>query len=105
MRLRAKIDDNQNLIVDLLRDSGCQVLSLAPMGRGCADLLVGKEYRRCPTCGETWRLKLLEVKDGSKPPSKRKLTPHQVLFHQNWPVIVVENEIQALQAIQLHSNG
>ena len=44
---------------------------------------------------------LLEVKDGSKPPSERKLTRDQVTWIQNWnaPVYVVKNVTEALEAI------
>lgn len=33
---------------------------------------------------------LIEVKDGSKAPSKRKLTADQAEWHKRWPVAVVE---------------
>lgn len=67
-------------VVDALRAVGCRVVSLAAVGKGLADLLVLN-----PRGG----LRLLEVKDGSKPPSKRKLTPDQAKFHGAWPVEVV----------------
>ena len=74
MRRKAKIDDNQTEIVKGLRAVGCSVESLAAVGKGCPDLLVG--FR-----GVNY---LIEVKDGSKPPSKRKLTPDQVKWHDSW---------------------
>ena len=57
--------------------------SCASMGRGFPDLVVGIH-------GIT---DLVEVKDGSKPPSGRKLTPDQVTFFDNWlgSVRVVNN--------------
>jgi hypothetical protein len=41
------------------------------------------------------------VKDGSKPPSARKLTEDQVKWHAEWrgQVAVVENVEQAIEAI------
>lgn len=90
MRARARVDDNQALIVNTLRRAGCNVLSLAAVGNGCPDLLVHR----------AGRLLMLEVKDGSKVPSKQKLTKHQELFHQQWPVIVVKSEEEAIAAIE-----
>ena len=57
-----------------LRSCGATVHSLATVGDGCPDLLVG------------WRgmTILFEVKDGSKPPSKRRLTQEQVDWHAAW---------------------
>jgi hypothetical protein len=74
MRRAAKIDANQNAIVGMLRGCGATVQSLAATGKGTPDLLVG-------FMGRNW---LIEVKDGSKPPSARKLTPDQVEWHDAW---------------------
>ena len=74
MRRAAKIDANQTAVVQALRQLGATVQSLAAIGDGCPDLLVG--YR-----GQTL---LLEVKDGSKPPSARRLTPDQLAWHGKW---------------------
>lgn len=64
------VDANQKEIVQALEQIGCDVLEIGwPL-----DLLVG--YRR-----RNW---LLEVKDGSKPPSERKLTDDQVQFFNTW---------------------
>jgi Holliday junction resolvase len=91
MRRNAKVDDNQASIVRALRSAGCCCLSLAAVGKGCPDLLV---YR-----ADT--LSLLEIKDGSKIPSRRKLTPLQVEFHKQWPVHVVNDIDEALKAVGL----
>lgn len=69
-----RTDANQSEIVKAYRDLGFSVFSCAPMGKGFPDLVVGKY-------GIT---DLVEVKDGSKPPSGRKLTPDQVVFFNNW---------------------
>lgn len=87
MRRAARIDANHVAVVEALQAVGCRVVSLAAMGKGLADLLVLNPRKR---------LILLEVKDGSKPPSKRKLTPDQVKFHGAWPVVVVTSAAEAV---------
>jgi hypothetical protein len=88
----AKVDANQKAIVAALRQIGCAVISLAPMGRGCPDLLVARH-----NCGNI----LLEVKDGKKPPSRRQLTPDELAFHGSWPgpIAVVDSVESAIRAI------
>ena len=46
---------------------------------------------------------MIEVKDGDKPPSARKLTPDQVTWHEAWrgQVCVVKSVEEALEAIGL----
>lgn len=88
MRRAAKRDDNHADIVSALRRTGCLVLDLGAVGRGCPDLLIRRRVD-----GE---LILIEIKDGSKPPSERKLTPDQVKFHRDWPVRIVESVEDAL---------
>lgn len=91
MRRAAKVDDNQAEIVAALRKIGASVQPLHAVGQGCPDLLVG------------WRgiTSLLEVKDGKKPPSARKLTPDQEKWHAAWmgQVTVVETVEQAILAV------
>jgi hypothetical protein len=69
-----KVDLNQMEIVATLRKIGATVQSLATVGNGCPDLLVG--FR-----GINY---LMEVKDGGKVPSAQKLTPDQVKWHIEW---------------------
>jgi Holliday junction resolvase len=91
-RRAAKVDANQRDIVSALRFAGASVSSLAMVGDGCPDLLVGFE-------GVTW---LMEVKDGSKTPSRRRLGTSQVEFIAAWrgkPIRVVESPSDALLAI------
>ena len=87
----AKIDANQPEIVAALRKLGYGVQSLASVGKGVPDLLVCKGKVNV----------LLEVKDGSKPPSKRVLTPEQVKWHRQWTgrIYVVEYVEDAIQAL------
>ena len=91
MKKYGKVDDNQREIVKALRAAGCEVVSTAAMGGGFPDLLV---YRPSHD-----RLTLIEIKDGNKSPSKRKLTSHQLAFHARWPVNSVHNIDVALQAV------
>lgn len=93
MRRAARVDDNQAEIVAALRRAGCSVCSLAGVGKGCPDLVVGLR-------GVTY---LLEVKDGSKCPSKRRLTAGEQQWHENWRghVAVVSSVDEALDAVGL----
>ena len=89
MRRAAKVDANHQAIVACFKACGARVLSLAGLGDGVPDLLVEKGGR----------LILVEVKDGAKPPSARKLTPDQEKWHAEWsgaPVYVVEDIEQAV---------
>ena len=91
MRRAARIDDNQRAIVAALRAAGAEIVSTAAMGEGFPDLLALRGSQ----------IFMLEVKDGSKPPSRQRLTPHQVNFKKRWPVHVVTCEEEALRAIGL----
>ena len=84
MRLRGRIDANQREIVAVLRAYGATVESLANIGGGCPDLLVG------------WRDKtyLIEVKDGKKPLSAQQLTPDEEGWIERWtggPVTILSS--------------
>lgn len=89
MRRAAKVDRNQPEIVAALRKAGALVQPLHSIGQGFPDLLVC--FRGV--------LSLIEVKDGSLPPSGRALTADQVEFHRVWPVTVVNDVDEALVAI------
>ena len=86
MRRAAKVDRNQGDIVTDLRAAGATVESLATLGKGRPDLLVG--YR-----GVNW---LLEVKV-----DKGKLTPDQEAWHPTWrgQVAIVRSADEALRVI------
>lgn len=75
MRKFGRVDRNQKSLVAQLRCiPGVTVFSTATIGNGFADLAVG--YK-----GRTF---LFEVKDGSKPPSARKLKPLEQKFATEW---------------------
>ncbi len=88
----SRIDANHREIVAALRLAGATVQDLSAVGCGCPDLLAG--YR-----GQNF---LLEVKDGEKAPSMRKLTDAQAGFILLWRgqrVRVVGTVDEALAAI------
>jgi hypothetical protein len=55
---------------------GCEVLDTGDVGHGFTDLVVA--YRKL--------LRFMEVKDGAKPPSARKLTPDE----EKWRALLGE---------------
>ena len=96
-RYSSKVDRNQPEIVTALRKAGATVTPTHSAGQGFPDLTVG--YR-----GVTY---LLEVKDGNKPPSKRKLTDDQVTWHGEWrgQVAVVNDVKEALAVLGIELRG
>lgn len=89
-RRAAKVDDNQASVIKALRKAGAWVQSIGQPW----DLLVF--YPRT----KTWHV--LEVKDGSKPPSAQELSPDQLATLaalRLCGVVLVRNEEEALQAI------
>jgi hypothetical protein len=79
MRKFARKDRNHADLVEHVRYQGVSVLDLAALGDGCPDTL----WMVAGPHGFVYSL--VEIKDGTKPPSARKLTPEQRLFHQAWP--------------------
>ena len=69
-----RVDGNQSEVRQALEAIGCSVCDLSGVGGGVNDLLIGYRGKNV----------LIEVKDGSKPPSARKLTPAQVIFQAGW---------------------
>jgi Holliday junction resolvase len=93
MRRAARTDANQEEIVKALRAVGATVQSLAAVGHGVPDLLVGYQ-------GKTI---LMEVKDGKKSPSKRELTEDQVKWIDSWrggSVFIVDTVEAAWNALK-----
>ena len=90
-----RIDANQNEVVRTLRDLGCHVAITSMVGKGFPDIVVSH-------LGVTV---LVEIKDGNKPPSARKLTADEKKFqkeYQGWYRIVesVDDCIKLHQAIR-----
>ena len=73
MRIAAKVDRNHSEIIGYFRKFGCKVLDISKL-KNCADLVVKRGNK----------VVLVEVKDGAKPPSARKLTVGEDKFHTEW---------------------
>jgi hypothetical protein len=74
MRKYGRRDDNHTDIVGTFRAIGFSVLDTANLGGGAPDLFVANHIN-------TWAI---EIKDGTKPPSARKLTKDEVAFKDIW---------------------
>lgn len=73
MRRAARRDSNEQEIIEALRSRGVFVKQIND--EGAFDLL----------CNHLGKTILLEVKDGKKPPSARRLSPAEQGFHDGWP--------------------
>jgi hypothetical protein len=91
-RYAARVDANQTQIVSALRAAGATVQLLSAVGQGCPDLLVGYQGNNI----------LMEIKDGKKAPSDRKLTSDQIVWHSEWKgvVFLVTSVDEALQLLR-----
>lgn len=74
MRYAQASDSNQADIVRMLRNMGFSVTDTHNAGKGFPDLAVGIH-------GHSFNV---EIKDGSKIPSKRALTADQLEWHRDW---------------------
>lgn len=92
-KYRAKVDANQQEIVKQFRDLGCSVHPLHMVGKGFPDIIIAKAGVNV----------LVEIKDGDKPPSARKLTTDEQVFHESWQgqIAIVENFTDVLEVMQL----
>ena len=91
MRRAARRDANEAAIIKAMRAEGAYVKVIND--EGLFDLLVS--YR-----GETL---LIEVKDGAKPPSARRLTDAEQKFHDEWPgadLYIVNSAEEALALLK-----
>ncbi len=91
-----RVDSNQKEIVSALRGIGCSVAVTSSAGDGFPDLVVGRTNLH----GVKQNF-LLEIKDGKKPPSKRRLEPKQIKLHSSWQgqIAVVTSVSEALNAV------
>lgn len=72
-RRAAKVDANQPEIVKALRKKGWYVLIISQL-KNCCDIIISKNGRTVA----------VEIKDGSKPPSARKLSEGELKFKDEW---------------------
>ena len=93
MRKYARQDGNHKAIRSAFERLGCSVADLSPLGDGRPDLLIG--FAGLCLC--------VEVKDGSKPPSARKLTPDEERFRMDWKggYRIVENIDHVLETVNV----
>lgn len=94
MRRAARTDANHAAILAALRATGAYVVDCSHVGSGFPDALVFFRGQCIP----------VEVKDGAKPPSARKLTAQQMVFHaeaeaRGVKVRVVKDEAEALAVV------
>jgi hypothetical protein len=98
MRRAARRDDNEQDIIKAMRAEGAYVKVIND--EGLFDLLVA--YRGPSGFQHTL---LIEVKDGAKPPSARRLTDAELKFHDEWPlsnlfiIIGVEEAVALLRSL------
>jgi len=95
MRRAARVDGNHPEVVAALRAIGASVADTSRVGSGFPDLVVG--FR-----GRNW---LVEVKNGRKMPSQRRLTEDQAAFVAGWRGhwIKVESAEEAVSTISRQS--
>lgn len=95
----SKVDDNQPEIVKFLRKLGASVQPLHTIGKGCPDIVVG--FR-----GQNW---LVEIKDGSKAPSQRRLTTDEGKWRAAWvgqyAVVECTDDCLSLLSIDIRPNS
>ena len=72
-RLAARVDANHAEIVSAFEKLGCSVLDIHQL-KNCADILIAKNKKTM----------IIEIKDGKKPKSARKLTPGEREFFAGW---------------------
>ena len=84
--MRAKrVDDNQASIVLKLRRMDMAVHVTSSLGSGFPDIVVMDKF------DPLRRVYLVEIKDGSKPLSKQKLTVDEQAFAEMWPVEIIRS--------------
>ena len=90
-RRAAKVDANQAEIVKAFRKMGCSVLIISQL-KNCTDLVIGKNKKNV----------MVEVKDGSKPPSARKLTDGEQKFRDGWfgSAVTVESLDDVIEVVR-----
>jgi hypothetical protein len=104
-----KVDANQKEIVKTFRDLGAKVYISSGFGDGFTDLVVQYRYpftRQSTGMARGYETLLVEVKDGvNQPPSKRKLTPDQVVFHSIFHCHIVETVEDVFNLLEVDYEG
>lgn len=86
-----RTDANQAEIASAFRKMGCSVAVTSSLGNGFPDLVIGLYGINA----------LIEVKDGNKPPSDRRLTDDEADFHEKWKgsIYIVESIDDAIKVV------
>lgn len=79
-RFARKVDSNHRTIIEAFEAMGCEITDTSRVGGGFPDLIVTLDTFVAPQAHV-----LVEVKDGSRPPGERRLTPAQVEFRAHHP--------------------
>lgn len=83
-------DANHSAIRAAFRKRGCSWLDLYMVGKGCPDGMVGSQGKNI----------LVEIKDGEKPPSERRLTKDEQAFFDTWlgqvTVVMSDEDVEAV---------
>lgn len=74
MRRAARVDANHSEVIDAFRAFGFSVVDTSRLGEGCPDCFVSRSGLTAT----------VEIKDGKKPPSARKLTKPEQEFKDTW---------------------
>lgn len=88
---KGRTDANHTAVLEALRGAGWSATSTASVGDGFPDII----------CGAGGMNMLIEVKDGTAIPSRRKLTPDEASFHQSWKglIFTCESPESAVSAV------
>jgi hypothetical protein len=99
MRRAPRKDANHRRVGERFRVLGFEMEDTSGVGNGFGDWL-GASKRT----GWTF---MIEVKDGDKPPSARKLTPAEEKFHARWPgpLFIVETDADVDRVAALDRGG
>lgn len=89
MRRAARVDGNHGEVIAALRAAGCRVHDTSRLGGGFPDTVVATP---------AGVLLMIEIKDGSLPPSRRRLTPAEEEFFATFAghCVIAESAEEAL---------
>ena len=90
-RRAARTDANQPEIVECFRSLGWSVLIVSQL-KNCCDIIISKNGRTVA----------IEIKDGKKPKSQRKLTEGELAFKNSWQgeYAIIESVDEAIELNQ-----
>ena len=93
MRRAARKDLNQNEIAEHLKNHGWAIADTSRLGFGFPDIVASKGG---------YFTAVVECKDGSKPPSDRRLTEAEQKFRKNWtgPYVLAVSPEDALTQLE-----